>query len=324
MNESVVFDMETIKTRNLTKIFKVKKKEIRAIQDINLSIQNGEIFVLLGPNGAGKTTLLKTISTLILPTYGDAWVNNYNIKKDEYKVRRSIGLSTGFERSFYYRLNGYQNLEFFGTLYGIKSKDLKERINFLLNLFNLEGAKDLKYMKYSTGMKKKLSLARALLHDPDVYIFDEPTSSIDPISANEIRDIILSLKNKNKTIILSTHDMHEAELLADRIGILNKGNMLAVDKKENLKRVLKKEIIKVKVDKAISEDLISQDGIKEKINLFRRIKDNEFEIEVENSAEVLDQLIEKLKSQDRKILTINVETPSIEEVFINFVRNDKK
>ena len=279
---------------------------------------------MLGPNGAGKTTFLKTISTLILPTYGDAWVNGYNIKKDEYKVRKSIGLSTGFERSFYYRLNGYQNLEFFGTLYGIKSKDLKERINFLLNLFNLEDAKDLKYMKYSTGMKKKLSLARALLHDPDVYIFDEPTSSIDPISANEIRDIILSLKDKNKTIILSTHDMYEAELLADRIGILNKGNMLAVDKKENLKRVLKKEIIKVKIDKGINEDLIAQDGIKEKINLFRKIKDNEFEIEVENSSEVLDQLIEKLKSQDRKILTINVETPSIEEVFINFVRNDKK
>lgn len=278
---------------------------------------------MLGPNGAGKTTFLKTISTLILPTYGDAWVNGYNIKKDEYKVRKSIGLSTGFERSFYYRLNGYQNLEFFGTLYGIKSKDLKERINFLLNLFNLEDAKDLKYMKYSTGMKKKLSLARALLHDPDVYIFDEPTSSIDPISANEIRDIILSLKDKNKTIILSTHDMHEAELLADRIGILNKGNMLAVDKKENLKRVLKKEIIKVKIDKGINEDLIAQDGIKEKINLFRKIKDNEFEIEVENSSEVLDQLIEKLKNQDRKILTINVETPSIEEVFINFVRNDK-
>ncbi|ABX31398.1 ABC transporter related [Petrotoga mobilis SJ95] len=316
--------LETIKTQNLTKIFKVKKKKIRAIQDINLSIQNGEIFVLLGPNGAGKTTFLKTISTLILPTYGDAWVNGYNIKKDEYKVRKSIGLSTGFERSFYYRLNGYQNLEFFGTLYGIKSKDLKERINFLLNLFNLEDAKDLKYMKYSTGMKKKLSLARALLHDPDVYIFDEPTSSIDPISANEIRDIILSLKDKNKTIILSTHDMHEAELLADRIGILNKGNMLAVDKKENLKRVLKKEIIKVKIDKGINEDLIAQDGIKEKINLFRKIKDNEFEIEVENSSEVLDQLIEKLKNQDRKILTINVETPSIEEVFINFVRNDKK
>jgi len=279
---------------------------------------------LLGPNGAGKTTFLKTISTLILPTYGDAWVNGYNIKKDEYKVRKSIGLSTGFERSFYYRLNGYQNLEFFGTLYGIKGKDLKERINFLLNLFNLEDAKDLKYMKYSTGMKKKLSLARALLHDPNVYIFDEPTSSIDPISANEIRDIILSLKDKNKTIILSTHDMHEAELLADRIGILNKGNMLAVDKKENLKKVLKKEIIKVKIDKGISEDLIAQDGIKEKINLFRKIKDDEFEIEVENSSEVLDQLIEKLKNQDRKILTINVETPSIEEVFINFVRNDKK
>lgn len=279
---------------------------------------------MLGPNGAGKTTFLKTISTLILPTYGDAWVNGYNIKKDEYKVRKSIGLSTGFERSFYYRLNGYQNLEFFGTLYGIKGKDLKERINFLLNLFNLEDAKDLKYMKYSTGMKKKLSLARALLHDPNVYIFDEPTSSIDPISASEIRDIILSLKDKNKTIILSTHDMHEAELLADRIGILNKGNMLAVDKKENLKRVLKKEIIKVKIDKGISEDLIAQDGIKEKINLFRKIKDDEFEIEVENSSEVLDLLIEKLKSQDRKILTINVETPSIEEVFINFVRNDKK
>ncbi|RAO99412.1 hypothetical protein PW5551_04010 [Petrotoga sp. 9PW.55.5.1] len=316
--------LETIKTQNLTKIFKVKKKEIKAIQDINLSIQNGEIFVLLGPNGAGKTTFLKTISTLILPTYGDAWVNGYNIKKDEYKVRKSIGLSTGFERSFYYRLNGYQNLEFFGTLYGIKGKDLKERINFLLNLFNLEDAKDLKYMKYSTGMKKKLSLARALLHDPNVYIFDEPTSSIDPISASEIRDIILSLKDKNKTIILSTHDMHEAELLADRIGILNKGNMLAVDKKENLKKVLKKEIIKVKIDKGISEDLIAQDGIKEKINLFRKIKDDEFEIEVENSSEVLDQLIEKLKNQDRKILTINVETPSIEEVFINFVRNDKK
>jgi len=316
--------METIKTQNLTKIFKVKRKEIKAIQNINLSIQSGEIFVLLGPNGAGKTTFLKTISTLILPTYGDGWINGYNIKKDEYKVRRSIGLSTGFERSFYYRLNGYQNLEFFGTLYGLKGKHLKERIKYLLSLFNLENAKDLKYMKYSTGMKKKLSLARALLHDPDVYIFDEPTSSIDPISANEIRQIISSLKNKNKSIVLSTHDMHEAELLGDRIGILNKGVMLAVDEKENLKRLLKKEIIKVKTDKFVSEEMISKDGIKGKINHFRSVKEDEFEIEVENSSEVLDPLIEKLKKENRKILTINVEQPSIEEVFMNFVRNDKR
>jgi ABC-2 type transport system ATP-binding protein len=190
--------------------------------------QTSRIFTLLGPNGAGKTTLLRIISGLIVPQSGTVTVCGYDMRTQEYQARACIGLVLGEERSFYYRLSGAQNLEFFGGLRGIPRGELKKQIVEMLQMVGLEKDAKLQYMRYSTGMKKRLALARALLHDPQVLLLDEPNSGIDPASARTIRGILSEQRAKGKTILLTTHDMTEAERLSDRIGFLKEGKLLKV------------------------------------------------------------------------------------------------
>ena len=197
--------MVTLKNIN----FKYPKKKQFALSDISLSISPGEIFTLLGPNGAGKTTIIRILSGLIVPHQGEVLISDNDLQKKEYQARKIIGLVLGDERTFYFRLSGAQNLEFFGGLYGIRRSLLKNKIYQVLALVGLENDAKLQYMRYSTGMKKRLSMARALLHDPDVLLLDEPNSGVDPHSAKSIREIIFTLKEKNKTILLTTHDMEE-------------------------------------------------------------------------------------------------------------------
>ena len=316
---------EIIKVSSLTKTYKLGKREIKAVRNVSFVVNEGEIFAILGPNGAGKTTLIKMLSTLVLPTSGKAFVCGYDIVKDEAKVRKCIGLSTGFERSFYYRLTGFQNLKFFGTLYGMRGRSLNDKIKELSDFFNLNDAKEMLYMKYSTGMKKRLSLARALIHNPKILMLDEPTSSIDPKSAMEIRQRIKEIK-KDKAVILATHDLHEAETIADRIAILKDGRLLTVDSPTNLKRYLKHEIIKIKTDGSVSmdKDFFLENGMREKIKRVD-VKDETVFIHVENTEEVMDYVVDKMKSMKVKLLKINVEEPSLEEVFLNFMgeKDDK-
>ena len=313
---------EIIKVEDLTKTYKLRKKEIKAVVDVSFSVRKGEILAILGPNGAGKTTLIKMLSTLVLPTSGKAFVCGFDVVKDDARVRHCIGLSTGFERSFYYRLTGFQNLQFFGALYGIRGKKLNDRINELMAFFDLENAKDMLYMKYSTGMKKKLSLARALIHDPKVLMLDEPTSSIDPKSAIEIRQRIVEMRAKKKSIILATHDLHEAEALADRIAILKSGKILTIDTPTNLKKYLKHEVIKIKTDRIIGKDIFLKNGLKGKI---KRVESNgnTLSIHVENSEEIIDELLKRTKASGAKLLKVNVEEPSLEEVFLNFMGENR-
>jgi len=149
--------------------YKYPKKDGFALSDITFAIQSGEIFTLLGPNGSGKTTLIRIISGLILPKSGTVAICGHNIQTDEYKARKSLGLVLGDERTFYFRLSGAQNLEFFGGLYGIPRSQLKKKIVEALEMVGLEDNAKLQYMRYSTGMRKRLNMARALLHDPEVY-----------------------------------------------------------------------------------------------------------------------------------------------------------
>lgn len=313
---------KAIKTENLTKIYKLKKKKIKANLDVTLSVSRGEIFSILGPNGAGKTTFVKILSTLVLPTSGKAFVNGFDVVKNEREARRCIGLSTGFERSFYYRLTGFQNLHFFGTLYGLSEKKLAKRIAYLLEIFGLNKARDMKYMKYSTGMKKKLSLVRAFLHDPDIYIFDEPTASIDPESAQKIRDIIKLLKTSNKTVILTTHNLHEAEDLSDRIAILGKGKLLAIDTPGNLKKHLRHNIIRMKLDRELDEDFFLLNGLKSQIKHIE-IDNSSVLIQVEDASFVLNDILKKLNEAKVRLLNVTVEEPSLEEVFLNLVGEEE-
>ncbi|MEW5795275.1 MAG: ABC transporter ATP-binding protein [Candidatus Zixiibacteriota bacterium] len=199
-----------------------------ALHELSLMSEPGCIFTLLGPNGAGKTTLLRIVSGLIVPQAGSVTVCDHDMRTREYQARACIGLVLGEERSFYYRLSGAQNLEFFGGLYGIPRHALTERIGRLLVLVGLEGDAKLQYMRYSNGMKKRLALARALLHDPPVLLLDEPNSGIDPASARTIREILTEQKDRGKTILLTTHDMTEAERLSDQIGFLKEGKLLMV------------------------------------------------------------------------------------------------
>jgi len=213
-----------IETFELTKQF----NHTLAIENVNLKVKQGELFCLVGPNGAGKTTLLKVLSTLILPTLGKAKVNGYDIIKNPTQVKKCIGLVSSEERSFYWRLTGRQNLEFYSSLYDLPSKDAKQRINEILSLLKLEEQSENKFQNYSAGVKQKINIARALLHNPPILLIDELTKSLDPITAENLRKFIKEklVKELKKTVILATHNLKEAEIIADYIAVIDLGKII--------------------------------------------------------------------------------------------------
>jgi len=252
-----------IETIELTKDYKLKgkKTQINALNNINISIKEGEIFGLLGPNGAGKTTLIKILTTLLHPTSGDALIDGYNVVQNSKKVKSLIGLMLGSEM-LYYRITGYDNLKFFCKIY--KVHNYKEKINNIVKEFGLEKWLNQYVGSYSNGMKLKLALCRTLLLDRKILILDEPTLGLD---VKSIIDIINKLKSINKTIFLTSHDMNVVEKLADRIAFINKGKILKIGDKESVKKLSQKEVkikveINIEVDKLRTE-LLNQNFIKE-------------------------------------------------------------
>lgn len=201
---------------------------ILAVNNISLQVKKGEIFCIVGPNSAGKTTLIKLLCSLILPTKGTAFVNGYNIEKDDKKVRSSIGLVTSEERSFYWRLTGRQNLYFFASLYNLSKNSAKAKIEELLKVFKIEEA-DKRVEVYSAGMRQRLAIVRSLLHDPQVIFMDEPTKGLDPTASQEIRIFIkeMLVRKQRKTVFFATHNLMEAEFLADRLAIMEEGKIKA-------------------------------------------------------------------------------------------------
>lgn len=195
---------------------------------------------MLGPNGAGKTTLIKILCTLIFPSTGTAKVNGYDVLKESRKVRESIGYVTTDERSFYWRLTGRQNLEFFANLHNYYSKKAHNRVSELLSIVNLENRADDPFLSYSAGMKQRLAIARGLINDPKILFMDEPTRSLDPKAAQDARDFIHNyiVSEQEKTIFLSTHNLNEAEQLCNRIAILDEGKIMVSGTPQELKSSL--------------------------------------------------------------------------------------
>ncbi len=228
-----------IEIRKLKKVFKQHRSfkslilgrntTTNALNDISIDIKEGEIFGLLGPNGAGKTTLIKILTTLILPTKGTATLCGYDIVKDEWHVKNLIGLIHSDERSFFWRLTGKQNLEFFAAIYHLPGRVAKERIKELLALVELEEQANTMFQYYSTGMKQRLAIVRGLLSRPRVLFMDEPMRSIDPISTQKIRKFIRNkaLELIDGAIIIATNRLDEATSLCDRVGIFDKGHLIA-------------------------------------------------------------------------------------------------
>lgn len=221
-----------IEVEGISKAFRVKSTVIRALDDVTFTVPRHSVGGLVGHNGAGKTTLIKILSTLILPDKGDARLEGISIR-DEKRVRKVIGVMTVSERAFYYRLSGFDNLVFFGIVQGLSISDAKRRAKELLDLVGLSDFADLPYMKYSTGMQRKLALARALILDPPVLLLDEPTLGMDPISSRDFRGLVKGL-SKEKTILMTSHNMKEMEDLADKVIILKRGKVAAQGTREEI------------------------------------------------------------------------------------------
>jgi ABC-2 type transport system ATP-binding protein len=234
--------MNTIEVRHLRRVYRVtigvlrrKTKEVVAVDDITFDVQPGELFGLLGPNGAGKTTTVKMLTTLLIPTGGTARVLGHDVVKQADAIRPRIGFIFGGERGLYWRLSGVDNLRYFASLYHVDPAVAKKRIPYLLELVGLADRGQEKVEGYSRGMKQRLHVARTLLHDPEVLFLDEPTIGLDPVGARELRQVIRNLQAENKTILLTTHYMFEADALCQRIAVIDHGRIVALDTPEALK-----------------------------------------------------------------------------------------
>lgn len=217
-------------------IIRRRKKEVVALSNVSFDIQKGEIFCPIGPNGAGKTTLIKLLSTLALPNTGQIIIDNYSIIKEPEKIRKKIGVLYGGERGLYWRISARDNLLYFGNLYEIPFKELKHRIDNLLDLVGMTERQHDKIETFSKGMKQRIHLARCLLHNPEIIFLDEPTLGLDVEASRSIRELIKNLKNSGKTIVLTSHYMNEIEELADRIALMDKGTIRDINTVQNFKQ----------------------------------------------------------------------------------------
>jgi ABC-2 type transport system ATP-binding protein len=234
-----------VEVQHLRRVYKIttgflkrSTKEIEAVKEVSFEIAQGELFGLLGPNGAGKTTTIKMLTTLLIPSSGQARIFGLDVVKQAQQLRSRIGFIFGGERGLYWRLSGIDNLRYFAALYRLDPSIAKQRIPYLLELVGLGERGKERVEGYSRGMKQRLHIARTLLHDPDLIFLDEPTIGLDPVGARELREMVKQLQSAGKTILLTTHYMFEADELCQRIAVINKGQLVALDTPVNLKQLV--------------------------------------------------------------------------------------
>ena len=308
-----------IEVRNLTKNF----NGLTAVNHVSFDVKRGEVFGLLGPNGAGKTTTLRMLSTLTRPTEGTATVGNYDVVKDDNEVRKLIGLVS--EKIIMYdRLTAKENLWFFGRLYNVPKEVLKKRVDELLELVQLSNWKDSQVGTFSSGMRQRMNVIRALLNMPEVLFLDEPTLGLDPQSSVEVREFVRKINRENKTtIIITTHMMVEADMLCDRIGIIDHGKIATLDTSANLKKLVSG------VDTSILELEIAN-LTTNMVSLIQSLKcvssvsqDNSTHIKVHaNGDEAFDTIIDAIRAEKGKINSVKNLEPTLEDVFLHITGHE--
>ncbi|MCU0851479.1 MAG: ATP-binding cassette domain-containing protein [Candidatus Thermoplasmatota archaeon] len=297
--------MPIIETKKLTKKF----EKMIAVDTLNLQINEGEIFGLLGPNGAGKTTTLLMLVTLKPPTSGTATINGFDIIKQPDKVRKSIGIVFQ-DPSSDEILTGYENLKLHGWLYDMPSDLREERIKEVLDLVELTDRKDDRVKKYSGGMRRRLELARGLMHHPKILFLDEPTLGLDPQSREHIWKYIERLaKEKNMTIIITTHYMEEADKLCDRLAIIDKGKIVVLGAPKQLKKDLGGDIIRLKAN------ALDLDALK-KLSYIKDISSCEGEVclTLEDASSHLQEILNVVG----KIESVEIRSPTLDDVFLHY------
>jgi ABC-2 type transport system ATP-binding protein len=299
-------------------LFKSEKRSVEALKGVSLEVNQGEIFGLLGPNGAGKTTLIKILTTLLIPTHGDAWINGYNVTREEDKVRASVGCMLMGERGLYWKLTGRENLEYFGALYHLEPSLRRKRANQILDQLKLEEIADRAVESYSSGQKMSLAFGKALINDAPLLVLDEPTNTLDVPSASELRSIVRQLNAQGKTVIYTTHIMSEAETLCDRVAIIDRGELLALGTVDELKTSLQREgVTHIEgVIPARAADAVR--AIPSVLRATRTAQDGGALLTVVTASgrEILPQLIEVLTHTGAIIQKIAPEELTLEDVFI--------
>jgi ABC-2 type transport system ATP-binding protein len=300
-----------IETRGLTKKF----KELVAVNRVNLKINYGEIFGLLGPNGAGKTTLIHMLSTILPSTSGAAKVADSDIRKNPDSVRKAIGIVFQ-EPSLDNRLTGRENLDFHGRMYGMTKDQRCERIKMVLEIVGLKDRADVLVQNYSGGMKRRLEMARGLMHHPKILFLDEPTLGLDPQTRRVIWDHIRALNETEKvTIILTTHYIEEADYLCNRVAIIDYGKIVALDKPDVLKNMLKGDVVSVKISNP--EKYL---GVFRKSKLVKgaKIVDGTLHLQVSSGEQAIPKLIDLARKHGGQVHTVSLSRPTLEDVFIHY------
>ncbi len=300
-----------ISVENLTKVY---NGDVLAVDHISFEVYEGEIFGFLGPNGAGKTTTIHMLTTLIPPTEGDAFVDGLSIRRDTSAIRRIIGLVPQ-ELTADDELTGWENMMLQASLYNMDRDEAAKKAEELLDMVDLLDAKDRLVKTYSGGMRRRLELVMGLIHKPKILFLDEPTLGLDVQTRARIWEYIKDLRDKQGiTIFLTTHYMEEADYLCDRIGIIDRGKIKALDTPDELKRRIKGDIIVIKTAKRLSE----VDSLLKDIPGFKDVKyiGDKLTVAVEKGEEALPHIIKKVMEQDGVITSIEVLKPSLEQVFL--------
>jgi len=305
-----------ITVANLTKKF----GEVTAVEGLTFQVEDGEVFGFLGPNGAGKTTTIRMLCCLISKTSGEAKIADYQIGKaaDSLQIRKMIGLVPD-NVGFYEDLSAFENLDFYGKLYECPEKLRRENIERFLKMLGIWEKKDARAGSLSKGMKQKLALARALVHEPKILFMDEPTANLDPESAKTVRDFILELKKQGRTIFLNTHNLDEAQRVCDRIGIL-KTKLLSIGNPEQLRESLTGPKTEIRLAQ-INEALVSE--LRKRIPNKIEVADDKLIIDVADPDKENPTIIAAIGSAGGLIQEVTQIVPTLEDVYLQIVKETK-
>ena len=295
--------------KNLSKSY----NDVQALSNVSLSIKEGELYGMLGPNGAGKTTTISILSSLLKPDGGEVLYQDKSLYKNTSDCKKIIGVVPQ-EIALYEDLTAIENLKFWGTLYGIKGKQLQSKTDELLDFLGLSDRKNHKIKTYSGGMKRRINIAAALLHDPKIVFMDEPTVGIDPQSRNLIFEVIEELHSRGLTMIYTTHYMEEAERLCDRIGIIDEGRIITEGSLDELKKASSvKEEIQVKFTNPQKTDLVSMSN---HFNGQLSIQDNQMILSTSKTNTDLPELIQLCTNANLQLEKLDVRSLSLESIFL--------
>jgi ABC-2 type transport system ATP-binding protein len=290
-----------------------RQPPVRALDNVSLTIDPGEVHGLLGPNGAGKTTLVKILSTVLLPTSGRATICGYDVVRATRQVQPLIGIVFGGERGLYTRLTARQNLEYWGALYRLPGAQVRPRANALLERVGLADKAEKRVETYSRGMKQRLHLARGLMGDARVLFLDEPTTGMDPLAARDFRRLVGELKGEGRTILLATHDMVEAETVCDRVTLIDHGRIIATETPRSLSQMMSRfQRVDVEgADTALLDEVRAIAGV---MGVETEDASARIQVDTEDALRAVLKLV-----VDRGITAVQTSLPSLEEVYVGLI-----